>query len=224
LSEKIDNDCYPMLRGRDISRYFYNKPKEYIWYRPELMMEKVGAGPRRLEYFLNEKIFIQDISKSIISFYTNEFILSNDTLSFIYKLKDNYSFKYVLCLINSKLINTWFKTNFPEGLHIKINQLQQIPIPTISNEAQQPFILKADLMLSLNKELQELSQKFQRSLQREFSLDDLPKKLQNWFDLSYAEFLKELQKKKVSLSLQQKAEWEDYFSRKAKKHWRSNSK
>ena len=66
-------------------------------------------------------------------------------------------------------------------------------------------------MLSLNKELQDISAKFQRNLQREFSLETLSKKLQNWYELSFAEFLKELAKAKLNLTLSQKAEWEDYF-------------
>ena len=66
-------------------------------------------------------------------------------------------------------------------------------------------------MLSLNKELQEKSQKFQRTLQRKFELVTLPKKLENWYELSFAEFVKELAKKKVKLSLSEEAEWEDYF-------------
>ena len=35
--------------------------------------------------------------------------------------------------------------------------------------------------------------------------------------LSYAEFIKELAKKKVKLSLSQEAEWEDHFMEKSKK-------
>jgi len=68
------------------------------------------------------------------------------------------------------------------------------------------------MMLSLNKDLQEQSQKFQRNLQRELKFENLPKKLQDWYLLSYAEFIKELEKQKVKLSLSQKAEWEDYFT------------
>ena len=86
-----------------------------------------------------------------------------------------------------------------------------MPIINISLTNQQPFIEKADQMLSLNKELQELSAKFQRNLQREFSLETLSKKLQNWYELSFADFLKELAKAKLNLTLSQKAEWEDYF-------------
>ena len=85
-----------------------------------------------------------------------------------------------------------------------------IPIKTPNN--QQPFIHKADQMLSLNKDLQELSQKFQRTLLREYeSLDKLSKKLETWYALSFADFLKELQKKKVVLSLSKKVELETYF-------------
>ncbi|MFZ4402260.1 MAG: Eco57I restriction-modification methylase domain-containing protein, partial [Bacteroidales bacterium] len=217
LKNKIDEDCYPMLRGRQISKYYYPNPIEWIWYKPDLMMQKDGAGPRKLEYFMNEKIFIQDVAQDIIAFYCDEFILSNDTLSFIYNIDKNYSFKFILALLNSKLINTWFLTNFQAGLHIKINQLQQIPIPIITILEQLPFIEKADQMLSLKKELQELSQKFQRSIQRKFELEDLPNKLQDWYKLSYSEFIKELAKKKVKLSLSQEAEWEDYFMQESKK-------
>ena len=69
----------------------------------------------------------------------------------------------------------------------------RIPIPNEFN--QQPFIAKADLMLALNKELQEVSGKFQRTIQIEFELEKLSKKLENWHELTYADFLKELKKK-----------------------------
>jgi hypothetical protein len=35
--------------------------------------------------------------------------------------------------------------------------------------------------------------------------------VQDWHELSYADFVKELKKKKIKLSLSQEAEWEDYF-------------
>jgi type II restriction/modification system DNA methylase subunit YeeA len=48
-------------------------------------------------------------------------------------------------------------------------------------------------------------------------MEDLPGKLQNWYLLSYNEFIAELGKKKVKLSLTEEAEWEDYFLQEAKK-------
>ena len=72
-------------------------------------------------------------------------------------------------------------------------------------------------MLTLNKDLQNQSQKFQRTIQRKFELETLPKKLQNWYLLSYTDFIKELGKLKVKLTLSQEAEWEDYFTQEATK-------
>ncbi|PKP13628.1 MAG: hypothetical protein CVU08_04305, partial [Bacteroidetes bacterium HGW-Bacteroidetes-3] len=51
----------------------------------------------------------------------------------------------------------------------------------------------------------------------DITTNSLPKKLQDWYLLSFAEFIKELEKKKVKLSLSQKAEWEDYFLQESKK-------
>ncbi|MEZ4606427.1 MAG: hypothetical protein R2865_06405 [Deinococcales bacterium] len=45
----------------------------------------------------------------------------------------------------------------------------------------------------------------------EFNLKKLSQKLEKWYLLSFAEFLKELAKKRVKLSLAQKAEWQEYF-------------
>jgi hypothetical protein len=106
------------------------------------------------------------------------------------------------------------KELFPK---IKGYQLKQLPIKVLSKESQLPFIQKADQMLSLNKDLQDVSQKLQRSLERKFNLTELPKKLQDWYLLSYSEFIKELGKKKVVLSLVEEAEWEDYFLQESKK-------
>ena len=35
--------------------------------------------------------------------------------------------------------------------------------------------------------------------------------MQDWYLLSFTDFVKELKKKKIKLSLQQEAAWEDYF-------------
>lgn len=48
-------------------------------------------------------------------------------------------------------------------------------------------------------------------------MEKLSAKLENWFQIPFNEFLKELEKSKVKLTLSQKAEWEDYFLQESKK-------
>jgi len=81
-----------------------------------------------------------------------------------------------------------------------------------SSFVQEDFISKADIMLDKNKELQNITQKLIGNIKREFVLEDLSTKLNKWYNLTYAEFIKELEKKKIKLTLSQKAEWEDYFN------------
>ena len=136
-----------------------------------------------------------------------------------YYLKTNDS--YILSVLNSKLINYYYKKISAQlgetGIRSFTIYIENIPIPKVNDEAKNPFIEKANQMLSLNKELQEIATKFQRTLQRKFFSEEanatshLPKKLENWYELSFAEFVKELAKKKVKLSLSEEAEWEDYF-------------
>ena len=94
-------------------------------------------------------------------------------------------------------------------MHFDGGVTDRIPIP---RDLEQPlFIEKADKMLSLNKNLQELSQKFQRLLTRKFELEKLSTKLQDWYLLNFLEFIKELKKAKIKLSLKDEMEWEEIF-------------
>ena len=66
-------------------------------------------------------------------------------------------------------------------------------------------------MLTLNKNLQNTSTKFSKLLASELGLTEPSKKLQEWYNLEFADFAKELKKKKIELSLAQKSEWMDFF-------------
>ena len=216
-SETKVNELYkPLIKGENIQRYFTdNRVKEYIKYgdwlgakreeafftEPRILIRQIVSGtpPRIYASFTDEALYFTQIGFGIIS-------------------KDNSTFdnKYLLTILNSLLMNYYHKYKF---LDIEKELFQKIlianckcfPIKDISLESQQAFIEKADQMLSLNKELQEVSQKFIRMMERHFELDQIPNRLQEWHTLSYDDFLKELRKKKIKLSLAQEAEWEDYF-------------
>ncbi|MDD3877267.1 MAG: Eco57I restriction-modification methylase domain-containing protein [Bacteroidales bacterium] len=159
----------------------------------------------------------------------NNFFHNSKCHTLLLNDSSGFELKSILPILNSKLF--WFYLsntgNVLRGGYIGVKRriLELFPIPlakTIYNS--NTFIEKADIMLSLNKELHKLSQKFQRSIQREFELHDLSNKLQNWHELTYAELIKELEKKKVKLSLSQKAEWEDYFTQESQKALELKSK
>ncbi len=213
-----DNNTFPIVCGGNINRYKIDFENKFVNYDSK----KINIYKSK-EIYEKDKILVRRIGNSIISCFDNQkFYNVCDVYNL--QLKNNvfeFELKYVSAILNSNIVDFYFDTKFKSVKilfpKIPIQNLKQLPIPSISIYDQQPFIKKADQMLSLNKEVQETSQKFQRALEREFALDILPKKLQDWYLLSFAEFIKELEKKKVKLSLSQKGEWEDYFLQESKK-------
>ena len=213
FDEPIDETCYKFIRGRNISRWSHPYNDEWIWYQPSLICEKPGGRPRVLENFLvDRKIVIQDIATQITATIDNEKYLCNDTLNIIYSLNTDYSFEYILCILNSKLVNVWFKKLFPAGLHIKTNQLEQIPIPIIEMGSQQPFIALADTMLSLNSQLQEKRSRFLRRLSDNIEGVKITSALQQFDTMDFKGLMTELKKQKIRIPVKEQDEWEDFFN------------
>lgn len=214
FNEKKDDDCYLFLRGRNIKRWCKPENDEYLWYKPELICEKPGGRPRVFGNFrVPQKIVIQDIAQEITATLDTEKYLCNDTLNIIFDIDENYDIKCILALLNSKLINFWFKKLYPEGLHIKINQLQTIPIPSSSLLNSNSSILTSlsDKMLSLHEELQSKSEKFLHRINETYGAKKSAL-LEEFYNHTFAEIDKEFSKQKIRLSLKQKDELEEYFN------------
>jgi type I restriction-modification system DNA methylase subunit len=216
-NKPIYTNSKKVLQGKDINKYSLVYNNLYINYdRKELLRA------REEEIFLKgEKLLMRQTSDRLIISYDDEKYYTIDSLFILYPKDERILLKYLLPLLNSKLLTRQYQKINPEAgrvfAQVKIDYVNEIPIIVASNETQDKFIKHADLMLALNKQLQEVSQKFQRTIQRKFELEELPKKLQDWYKLPYPEFIKELVKKKVKLSLSQEAEWEDYFIEESKK-------
>ena len=207
------NETYKKeLKGGDVSQYSIKWNGE-LW----ISYGEWLAAPREKKFFVNERVLIREITgKRLLSCYTNEEFYNTPSLINIINEKNILKLKYILVLINSTLLGWYHNKTSPKankGLFPKIlvNDVRNLPVKEISFEAQKPFIEKADKMLFLNKNLQELSQKFQRLLIRKFELEKLSTKLQDWYLLKFSEFVKELKKAKIKLSLKDEMEWEEIF-------------
>ena len=210
--EAIKNDiignCSEYLEGRDIHRYFTDQVDKYVYIRN---IDKITK-----EWHFSPKIILQRIvgqnkNKIFATIDLNQkIIFPNANLVNLRNRNDDV--RFYLTILNSRLISYFYNLYYGESnTNLTKIAFENIPLTDIKSINQQPFIEKADKMLSLNKNFQELSQKFQRMIVREFGLEKISTKLQNWYLLNFAEFIKELSKVKVKLNLSQKADWEDYF-------------
>jgi len=211
ISQKKENEKYlPMIDGANVFRYQFSKYNQYF----NFIDDNIKSGGD-YKVYEKERIVIRQIGKTPIIGYCEANILTSNTIYNIFSITDKFNLKYIFTLLNSKLLKKYweYKYNDNKNLFPKIKgyQLDDLPLVNIPLEKQQPFIEKADKMLSLNRELQDLSQKFQRMLLRKFDLEKLSTKLQEWYLLDFSDFIKELKRLKVKLSLSQESEWEEYF-------------
>lgn len=210
---KIDDNWFPLITGTNINRYKLDYDEsEFILYGKNLMYASNESKIRA------EKILLRRTSHDLRAYIDSDFYYPQNSLFII---TSKYNLKYLLSLINSKLFDFIYKAKCPQVgkvfAEVKPSIIKSLPIKDIPSSKQEPFINNTNLILLLTKHLQEQSQKFQRTVQRKFEIDALPKKLQDWYTLSYGGFIKELGKLKIKLSLSQEAEWEEYFLTEAKK-------
>ena len=174
------------------------------------------------EKFPFPKIMSQEISLGCNMTYDEKGIFYHPTTiySFIKNEKFNIDEKFYLGILNSKVLWFFLKNTGTElrggYFRFKTNYLKPFPLPEIPENSNK-LIDEVNLILSLNKELQKITSKFHRILERKFFSEAsnakllLSKKLETWYELSYSEFVNELKKKKIKLSLSEEAEWEDFF-------------
>lgn len=166
-----------------------------------------------LSLYQKPKIMYQKFQVKPCFIYDESGLYCNDSMWII--PTDN---KGLLGILNSKMgwwLITKYCTQIQNGCQLIWKYFGQIPIPDTSN---QPILAKlVDKMIDLTANKHKITDSFLSLLQSKFSIEKLSRKLQNWHELEFSDFLKELKKAKVQLSLSEEAEWMQYFNEQKEK-------
>jgi type I restriction-modification system DNA methylase subunit len=150
----------PFIEGKDIKRYYISPINKYLLYDKKLLHR-----PRSQEIFeANEKIVIQRITggkRPLNAALDTQKIYNKESLNnIILKSDAKYHIKYILGLLNSKLINWFYRTRFTNESTLTVNlskeYLSQIPIRSINfnfseeNEIYEKIIDLVDRIIELN--------------------------------------------------------------------------
>ncbi len=154
---KETEEYLPMITGDDILRYTRSGNKYYVKYGEEL------SNPKSLSLFKRQKIVLQriknqNLKRRLVCTIDEEDRLILDSVHMIFDISKNYNTYYILALINSKLLNFYFKL-FSLYPRINADDLDYLQIKEISLNNQAKFADKAKKMFFLNKRLLELKLK-----------------------------------------------------------------
>ncbi|WP_330202920.1 DUF7149 domain-containing protein [Cyanobacterium sp. DS4] len=153
---KIDSSYKKLLRGSDINKYSNNwQGDRWLKYGNNLAAPRYSAN-----FNADEKIIVRQTGDTLIATIdTEKFICMNNLHVITYdKQKNNFnlSFKYILALINSQLLDYYHYMMNPEKgealAEVKKENLEKLPIKIISEEEEKPFIEIVEKILEKKRE------------------------------------------------------------------------
>ncbi|EKT4518474.1 N-6 DNA methylase [Flavobacterium psychrophilum] len=213
LENKVSEEWENCYTGSDINRF--NLKESTLFFKNNPKEVKAG-GSWNMDIHHSKKIVVRQVGnpEPIFAFDNFGYATLNTMYSIVVK-DDTFSYYYLLAILNSTLIKFYFLSKYSDGKQlfpkVKGFQLKELPIKNSSIENQKPFIEKVELMLSLNKTLQQQQAKVINMSQRDYGLTKPSKKLDTWYELTVQDFFKELAKAKIVLSAIQKDEVQEYF-------------
>ncbi|MDA3817855.1 MAG: N-6 DNA methylase [Prolixibacteraceae bacterium] len=135
------------------------------------------------------------------------------------KISAFYSYNFLLAILNSSVIRYELNTNRRSNIHIYPEDWKTLKIPKLNgdNGIAHEIENRVKIIIQKSIEFQNKNSNLLNYLQSKYEIERFSNKLQNWHELESKDFLKELQKAKVKLSLSEEAEWLQYFNEQKEK-------
>jgi len=194
---KLDNSHKKFILGKNIFSYYNTYDGLFIDYKPKNEKLFTNQAFRNAEIFEQEKLITRQIlGKRIVTCFDNQNYYSDQTTYVINKLVEGQELKFLMCVLNSKLIYFYFintssdnKITFPK---VKRSQLLELPYNEMAK--QEGFIQKSTHYQTTINLLNNGTKSFLTYLLSKFPIERPSKKLQKWYELEFGEFTTELAK------------------------------
>jgi Eco57I restriction-modification methylase/TaqI-like C-terminal specificity domain len=207
-SKNIIDGNQKVISNGEINRYIANP-----------ILNKTSNGSREYDILPN-KIILKKLCYKIEAILDSEGLIPINTT---YCITSETDLMFLLAILNSELITfyarkKYISTSLRGGyIELRVFQIELLPLIQTNYEQQQLLKENAEIILSKNKELQQANTHFQKLLTSKFPTLNINTKLEKWYELSFADFNKELTKQKIKLSLQDQSEWLSFFDQEKQK-------
>lgn len=221
LNQKENENYKPLLFGKSFTRYYIRATSDFILYDRNLLNRA-----RKEEIYLSDKIILQRISGGLMpltgtidreNFYTfnsvNNLIPKEDFTRFL---------EYFMALINSRLINWYYAIKFSNRSNLTVNIsktfLQILPV-FISQDESTVSNLKelVNHIISANKKLHQVTREVVNLIEMKYEEIQNNRNINKWYKGDSKQLINELKKNSIQLSLNEEAEWMNYFNEQKKK-------
>ncbi len=203
-----NNSWIPTLIGQDVNKYNIKFEDTHIDYSHKEYL-------RLKNFFEYNLIYLRRVSNCLVATFWMNYAY-NKNLYWIYIVSEDFNPKFVTALLNSKLMTYYYEAKFttkkwdlfPE---IQTYLYEQLPIKKTNHFQQSKISELVDKITVNNVELNKSQNTFLTRIKSNLT-EKITKKLENFEELSFKDFVAELKKQKVILSLVQQDEREPYFN------------
>jgi adenine-specific DNA-methyltransferase len=129
LDARKDANSKPILFGKDVARYYYSWSGKYVDYVRDKLLRPRDEGI----FLVPEKLVMQRIGGILVTAYDDQkFYTFNSINNLVLKEGTEYNLKYLLGILNSRLIQLYYVTKFTNRSTLTVNLsktfLDEIPI------------------------------------------------------------------------------------------------
>ena len=114
----------PVLRGRDLRKFSYEKPGQYLFYDPEQLQQ---VAPEKF-YRAREKLIYRFVGKVPVFSYDGAQMFTLNSANILIPHLPGLDMKYVLAVLNSRTVSFWWQKKY-NALKMLRSHLESIPIP-----------------------------------------------------------------------------------------------
>ena len=235
---KTEINTKPYVEGKDIRRYKINNIK-YLEYDTERVPHKIRRPtfpelyiyPKLIRGRTNQGIYddtglITNDSCFISVLYCSLKDVDNRSISNSIKkwsgksreeleeISEKFDIKYIQAIMNSNLCKYYLNTIRSHRIeyYVMPDELKLMPIKNISSDEQKEYALYVEDISNANKELSNEINSFKKWLLRNYEIDKLSNKIENYYELEFDDFLKEIKKKVKIPQRKQQELLEDEFN------------
>lgn len=136
--------------------------------------------------FSHDRILVRQIPSPlpycVNGVFTNKEYFNDINSMVVFNVEKKFDIKYILAILNSKLISYWFAKTFDKFQRkifpqFKVNELARFPIYKADSKQQKIIIDLVDKILSLNKELRKLPENSEKWLATKSEIEKTDKKI-----------------------------------------------
>ena len=233
ISDTKETDYHkPIIWGKEFTNYLINWGGQFVNYNSSLadnltlddIKSKEGMKKQSRIDFALRKPDLFETTKLLVRKTGDKFIVAKDidNLYFdtlvhgIYQLNEKYDLDFLLAVLNSKTA-----TKFYRLLHdikgkvfakISLDKLGSFPLPLGNKQLRSNLAKCAVSNIKVVSEVHKKSTKFLNRTKEHFEIEKVSKKLSAFYNYDFKTYVAELKKQKVTLSLIQQDEWQDYFN------------